>query len=105
MLKRILATSVLLITGCTPPSSPPTAETAVPEEPTPGTAVEATAQDTCNAARFIDLIGSNIDEVTVDQGPDVRVISPDSMVTQDFRPERLNIVVDADGQITSLECY
>ena len=105
MFKRVLAMSVLLTTGCTSPSTPPTAESAAPGDPTPGTAVEATAQDTCNAARFSDLIGSNIDEVTIEQGPDVRVVSPDSMVTQDFRPDRLNILVDEDGQITSLECY
>jgi hypothetical protein len=28
-----------------------------------------------------------------------------SMVTQDFRADRLNIIVGADGAITSVECY
>ena len=105
MFKRILAASALLTTACTPPAAPPAAETSAPTDPTPGTAAEATVEDTCNAARYSDLVGSNISDVTIDESPDTRIVAPDSMVTQDFRPERLNILVDADGQITSLECY
>jgi hypothetical protein len=30
---------------------------------------------------------------------------PDSVVTQDFRADRLNVIVDASGNITALECY
>ena len=34
----------------------------------------------------------------------VRVLQPDSMVTMDYRPDRLNIDVDAKGIITGLRC-
>ena len=105
MIKRFLAASVLLTTACTPPADPPAAETSAPAEQPPGTAAEATVEDTCNAARYNDLIGSNISEVTIDEGPDTRIVAPDSMITQDFRTDRVNIIVDEEGQVTSLECY
>ena len=37
--------------------------------------------------------------------PQIRVVMPDSAVTQDFRADRLNVIVDASGNITALECY
>ena len=105
MLGRPFAVTALLISACTPSSEPPTAETSVAAIPAPGTAADATAQDTCNAARYRDLIGSHISESTLSENMDTRILSPDSIVTQDFRPDRLNIILDAEGRITSLDCY
>lgn len=34
----------------------------------------------------------------------VRVLHPDSMVTMDYRPDRLNIDLDANGIIKGLRC-
>jgi len=102
---RSLAAIALLLAACTPSNGPPTAETSGSATPAPGTAADATAQDTCNAARHRSLIGSNISEATLGESPNTRIVSPDSIVTQDFRPDRLNVIVDDDGQITSLECY
>jgi len=105
MPRRSLAVTALVLAACTPSNGPPTAETPDSATPAPGTAADATAQDTCNAARYGNLIGTNISEAALSESPDTRIVSPDSIVTQDFRPDRLNVIVDEDGQISSLECY
>ncbi len=72
----------------------------------PENADEATRADTCGAARFRNLIGEEI--ATVDPGtlPErARIITPEMMVTQDFSPTRLNIIVGTDGKVGSLRCF
>ena len=95
--KTLVATTLWLAAGA-PSSEPPIAEP-------PGTAADATDQDTCGAARYRELVGSNVAESPLSESADARIVAPDSIVTQDFRPDRLNVIVDADGRITSLECY
>lgn len=79
--------------------------TSEPAAAGPQTAAEATAQDTCGASQYSATIGSNIAAVTFPADSGIRIIQPDSMVTEDFRPNRLNVIVDAAGIITGLECY
>lgn len=89
--------------GTTPPTETPAAEAPAAQ---PQTAAEATAADTCGASRFQNLVGtlaSDIDHATLPAG--TRVITPDMMVTQDFRADRLNIMVGTDGRVGSLSCY
>lgn len=74
-------------------------------EPGKQTREDATAQDACGAAQYSALVGTNIAAATFPADSGIRVIRPGDMVTEDFRPDRLNINVDADGVITSLECY
>lgn len=72
----------------------------------PQNADEATRADTCGAARFRNLIGE--EAATIDAGtlPErARVITPEMMVTQDFSPTRLNIIVGTDGRVGSLRCF
>jgi hypothetical protein len=72
----------------------------------PQTADEATARDACGAAPFRHLIGTpaaGIDQSALP--PRTRIITPDMMVTQDFSPERLNIMVGTDGLVGSLSCF
>jgi hypothetical protein len=72
----------------------------------PTTAEQATAQDTCGIARFRHLIGtpaSAIDRSTLP--PRTRIITPDSMVTQDFSASRLNIMTGTDGLVSSMRCF
>jgi len=72
----------------------------------PQNADEATRQDTCGAARFRNLVGeeaATIDPETLP--PRARIITPDMMITQDFLPTRLNIIVGTDGRIGSLRCF
>ena len=62
-------------------------------------------EDTCNAARYGDLIGQDataLEKVMI-LGM-VRVIRPGDMVTQDFRPERINFGIAADNRISDISC-
>jgi len=72
----------------------------------PRDADEATRADTCGASRFRNLIGEEIAGIDPETLPArSRVITPDMMITQDFSPTRLNIIVGADGRIGSLRCF
>jgi hypothetical protein len=72
----------------------------------PQNADEATRADTCGAARFRNLIGEEAATIDPASLPErARVITPDMMVTQDFSPTRLNIIVGTDGRVGSLGCF
>lgn len=66
-------------------------------------AAPAANEDRCGAAAFADRVGAAVADLAI---PDsARVIRPDSIVTRDFRPNRLNFIVDAAGTITAVQCY
>jgi hypothetical protein len=69
----------------------------------PQTMEEATRRDACGAARLREHIGHPVSGIEVPHG--ARVIGPETVVTDDFRPSRLNIITDASGVITALHCY
>jgi hypothetical protein len=71
----------------------------------PQTAAEATSQDTCGASQYQAMIGTNIAAATFPADGNIRVIMPNQPVTMDFSAQRLNVITDANGVITSLECY
>lgn len=101
-MRKVLALlTVLALAACAQTTAP------APAEPTaPQSAEEATAQDICGASAFAYLVGapaSAIDHTTLPEL--VRIITPETMVTEDFRPERLNIMVGTDGNVGSLACY
>ncbi|MEM1397167.1 MAG: I78 family peptidase inhibitor [Pseudomonadota bacterium] len=62
------------------------------------------AADECGADGYASLIGTAIAAATLPAELNYRVIGPDTVVTQDFLPERLNIYTDADGVVTELKC-
>ncbi len=96
----------LIGAACAPPADENADEPAQdPAAAGPQTREEATAQDTCGAAAYRAMIGTSIAAASFPATPNIRVIMPDSAVTQDFRPDRLNVIVDADGNIAALECY
>jgi len=103
----LFASAVLLGAACSQPAPPPAPETpAEVAQAMPQNQEEATAQDTCGAARFQHLIGTplaGVDQSTLPQG--ARLLTPDSIVTQDFRPDRLNVMSGTDGNVSSLACY
>ncbi len=106
MIRASLIAFALLAAACTPPAETPPPEQPVAEQPAlPTTAAEATAQDTCGAAQYRDLVGQNFAAVSLPAGNNVRIIQPDTIVTQDFSPQRVNMIVGADGIITAFECY
>jgi hypothetical protein len=96
----------LLAAACTPPSGEKADEPAQdPVAAAPQTREEATAEDTCGAAAYRAMIGTSIAAASFPATPNIRVIMPDSVVTQDFSAQRLNVIVDASGNISALECY
>lgn len=73
-----------------------------PDAPAPA---PAAAEDACGMARFTYLIGRPESAIPRDQlPPGARVICATCMVTQDFRADRLNITLSADGRVASLRC-
>jgi hypothetical protein len=82
-----LCAALIALGGCATLSSTPVDET-----------------DPCAAQDYTSLLGSNIAAVTLPADLNDRVVGPDDVVTQDFRPDRLNIETNADGLIIGLSC-
>lgn len=62
-------------------------------------------RDACGAAAYADLVGTHHEAHDFTQpGRALRIIAPDSAVTMDYNPERLNVAVDKDGVITRIWC-
>ena len=105
----LTACAALALAACGQTTTPPTTETPatteIPVAATPATAAEATAQDTCGASQYSAMVGTNIAAATFPTDANIRVIMPNQPVTQDFSAQRLNVITDANGVITSLECY
>jgi len=104
MIRASFFALALMAAACTPPAETPPEEP-VAETPAPTNAAEATAQDTCGAAAYRQTIGTNLAAVSFPAEANIRIIQPNTPVTMDFSAERLNVIVDANGVITSLECY
>ncbi len=103
MIRASLIALSLFAAACAPAETPPPEQP--PEAAMPQTREEATAQDTCGASAYRSLVGANIAAVTLPADSNIRVVQPDSVITQDFRPDRINIITDANGVMTSLECF
>ena len=73
-------------------------------EPAPPPDAPGVADDPCGASGYAGLVGANVAAVTLPADLDHRIIGPDTVVTMDFVPERLNIEVTADGLIAGLRC-
>lgn len=66
---------------------------------------ETLTADTCQAAAhqgFIGTQGADIDRSTLPAG--TRVICHNCSATMDYRAERLNIVLGADGKVARVHC-
>jgi hypothetical protein len=61
--------------------------------------------DTCGSEKLQHLLGHSITEFDAANydGP-VRVLGVNDIYTEDYRPERLNIFVDANGTVVNLYC-
>lgn len=90
----------------TPAPSGPVAEApAAPEALPPAVDPAAPPVDTCNAASHAALVGKPIASPGVPaEGPGVRHIRPNSQVTMDFSPTRLNVHIDGTETITEFRC-
>lgn len=69
------------------------------------TTQEASDRDLCGMSNWGHLIGQPESAIpTAQLPPGARVICATCMVTQDFRPDRLNITLSADGRVASMRC-
>ena len=98
----LMACAAFALVACGQTTTPVTTEAPVTTAQTPA---EAAAQDACGRSQYSALVGTNIAAATFPAGSNIRIIRPDTPVTQDFSAERLNVLTDANGVITSLECY
>ncbi len=81
---------LVALTACVQPEP-------VPSEP---------AADQCNAASLSGLVGQPSTVLKTMLLPaGTRVINPGDPVTMDFRPDRMNIEIGADGRIAKIGCY
>jgi len=72
---------------------------------TPQPTLPPQMEDTCGAARYENLIGQDataLERVLILS--QVRVIRPDTMITMDFRPERINFRIDDAEIIFRIDC-
>ena len=61
--------------------------------------------DSCGVAGFAGLIGQTGEIARlIELDQPMRVIDPDSAVTMDFRPDRINFILDEDDVILRVEC-
>ena len=96
-----LFAALTLLAGCCCTPKPAT-EVAPP----PVAAQPRGEPDTCGRARFQNLIGTPADAIDrASLPPGTRILTPTSIVTRDFRRERLNIMTGTDGKVSSLQCY
>jgi len=107
--------------GATPPTGPGGDTPGNPEAPGDkpritggGLPAEVVADpalaDSCNAEPAQRYLGKAADEATVKAAQaatgakTVRVIPHEGMVTMDYRGDRLNVQLDADGKIAAITC-
>ena len=87
-MKRLMIFLVLSLPACAP--------TDLPVVPNTAPAIPSVEDNTCGARQYTRVIGQNVTvlEKTAILRP-VRVIRPDTAITLDYNPERLNIVLNA----------
>ena len=90
-MKRLVL--LLLLAGCAAPVAPPA--------PAP----VARDLSSCAAEPYRNLVGqpaTALERVLIMR--QVRLLRPDTMVTMDFRPERINFSINASGVIDDVYC-
>ena len=78
--------------------------------PPPAPAVDATSSAHCDAVKATDVVGQlpspeTQERARSDAGAEVvRVLRHNQPITKEFRMGRLNLVLDAEGRIASVNC-
>lgn len=81
-----------------------------PPTPTPTETGDQSATDECGASRVARFVGQEATpevraEVQAEVGHGrIRWVGPDTVVTMDFRPDRLNMALDREDVITGASC-
>ena len=62
------------------------------------------AVDACSARTVDWMIGMEIENVALPEGPTLRVVGPNDFVTEDFRADRLNVYYNGTGIMERIDC-
>lgn len=98
--------AAILLSACGPVEEPGVAR----ETETPGEVAEDGSEpglgdiELCDAADFRPLIGSGIAEAVIPEDRVHRVFGEDDIVTQEYIPQRTNVVYDTKGRIVRVWC-
>ncbi|MFT3726102.1 MAG: I78 family peptidase inhibitor [Hyphomonadaceae bacterium] len=103
----------LALMACSPsteptPTTPAEPMATAPAEPAPPATTppaDPAAADTCNMAQYMVLVGKPATDPAVPAASaTVRIIKPGDQVTMDFNAARLNIDIDAAGNVSGVRC-
>ncbi|SLN62692.1 Peptidase inhibitor I78 family protein [Falsiruegeria litorea R37] len=94
-MKRILF-ACILVSACGPTEVPNDVEVA-----DDGPVIDLAM---CKMQDLADSVGQPVDSVRALLPEGTRVQSPDSVVTQDYRPTRANVFINQAGIITRISC-
>lgn len=98
---------LFVLAGC---GSDPTEEVEASEDRAlPGPSEEVggsglAAIELCDAPDYRPLVGSSVDATAFSTGPSLRVFGIDDIVTQDYIPQRTNVVHDDARRIVRVYC-
>ncbi len=61
--------------------------------------------DQCNSLQYLSMVGAKEDAIKAGTFPQgARIIRPGTAVTQDYRPDRLNVHINNKGRIERIAC-
>lgn len=104
IIKAIAAAS--LLAACAPDPSDGDSVTGEGGDAAPDDGKEPGLADIelCDAEEYRPLIGPNIAAVTLPAGPRLRAFSVDDIITQEYIPQRTNVLYESDGDIIRVYC-
>ena len=104
----VLTMFALILVACAPEAPD---DRAIPPEdralpgPSEGSGEGGLADiELCDAAEYRSLVGSSVTSTSFPEGPDLRVFGVNDIVTQDYVPQRTNVVYDEQSIITRIYC-
>lgn len=65
---------------------------------------EPPALEQCDAAEYRPLIGTPLADAAIMSGERMRVFGVDDIITQEYLPQRTNVVFDGEGLIARVYC-
>ena len=98
-MKPLLIAPALLLAACQPYASEPGDAGTMPQP-----------EDACGKGKVADWVGKTDspaarEAITKASGAkNIRWITPGMAVTMDYRPDRLNAIIDAGGKYTGFDC-
>jgi len=101
-MRYFVVLAVLTLAACSGPTGP--ISSGAPAGPVAGS-FPTGMENTCDGERYGTLVGQDataLERVLI--LGQVRVIRPGMVVTQDYRPERINFEIGSDGRVARITC-